>query len=64
MFTKRSSWYVHAFKALFFAGVLYKFSRLFMKSTAKTTLRKVKKGEGGDVVEDIRRLFRNGGKSR
>jgi hypothetical protein len=35
MFRKPPRWYTLAIKALLFAGVLYKFARLFMKSTER-----------------------------
>jgi hypothetical protein len=35
MFRKKTHWYTLACKALLFAGLLYKLSRLFMKSADK-----------------------------
>jgi hypothetical protein len=43
MFLKKSKWYTPALKALLFAGVLYKFARLFMKSTEKQLREKKRK---------------------
>lgn len=35
MFRKRTKWYTLSLKALFFAGILYRFARFFMKSADK-----------------------------
>ncbi len=32
MFRRKPSWQKHSFQALLFAGLVYKFARLFMKS--------------------------------
>jgi hypothetical protein len=44
MFRKKTSWYRLTLNALFFAGILYKTARLFMKSAEKLQReKKVKK---------------------
>jgi hypothetical protein len=43
MFRRKPSWYALMLKALFFAGVLYKIARRFMKSTEKLQREKKKK---------------------
>ncbi|MBN1759794.1 MAG: hypothetical protein JW863_15815 [Chitinispirillaceae bacterium] len=40
MFRKKPSWYSLMLKALFFAGILYKTARLFMKSAEKQQRKK------------------------
>ncbi len=42
MFRKKPSWYALMLRALFFAGVLYKIARGFMKSTEKLQREKKK----------------------
>ena len=43
MFRRKPSWYALMLKALFFAGVLYKIARRFMKSAEKLQREKKKK---------------------
>ena len=57
MFRKRTSWYKAAIKALCYAGLVYKISGMFRKSTYDSKKERKKYTDRYDCIKDIRKIL-------